>query len=114
MRHKPPLPLTRRAEFLHAAAHGKKLARPGYVIQLVRTTPGLPARVGFTASRKVGNAVARNRARRRLREMVRLSLPEMPVDGADLVLIARHDTAALDFAVLRESFTRTLARMLQR
>ena len=114
MRNMPPATLKRRAEFLHAAAQGRKSARPGFVLQVVKTSSESPLRTGFTASRKVGNAVARNRARRRLREAVRLSLAGTSVTGADIVLIARHDTAALRFSVLRESFMETLARMLHR
>jgi ribonuclease P protein component len=114
MRNMPPATLKRRAQFLHAASQGRKSARRGFVLQVVTTSSDLPLRAGFTASRKVGNAVARNRARRRLREAVRLGLAESDITGADIVLIARHDTAVLRFSVLRESFTETLARMLHR
>ena len=113
-----PVPtLKRRAEFLRAAAKGRKLARPGFVLQVVRTAPGDPVRVGYTASRKVGNSVIRNRARRRLREALRLGLtvrdfgPAEP--GADIVVIARHDTAAIDFARLRDGLAQALAGMLR-
>lgn len=112
MRRNPPATLKRRAEFLHAAARGKKLARPGFVLQVVKAEPEAKLRVGFTASRKVGNAVARNRARRRLREMVRLTLAGSSLTGADLVLIARHDTVRIGFAALCGSFAETLERML--
>ena len=72
-------------------------------------------RLGLTASRKVGNAVVRNRARRRLREAARLALADrraanQPCAGFDLVLIARHDTARVPFASLRQ----TLADLLDR
>ncbi|HEX7389811.1 MAG TPA: ribonuclease P protein component [Acidiphilium sp.] len=101
--------LPKRADFLRVATRGRKIARPGFVIQILRTVPGATPRIGFTASRKVGNAVRRNRARRRLRAMVRLELGERaradrPVVGADLVLIARKDTALVDFAALRAAF----------
>lgn len=101
--------LPKRADFLRAAARGRKIARPGFVIQVLRTEPDATPRIGFTASRKVGNAVQRNRARRRLRAMVRLELAERAmagraIAGADLVLIARKDTAGIDFAALCSAF----------
>lgn len=112
MRRTPPATLKRRAEFLHAAAKGRKVARPGFVLQLVRTAPGAPLRVGYTASRKIGNSVIRNRARRRLREAVRASLAEAGLGGADIVLIARHDTARIEFRRLRDGIAQALAGML--
>jgi ribonuclease P protein component len=87
--------LRRRADFL-AAATGARASAAGFVLQArVREDTG-PARIGFTVSRKVGNAVVRNRVRRRLREVVRLA-PDMQMQaGTDYVLIGR--TAALNAA----------------
>ena len=81
----------------------------------MRTGADQPMRLGLTASRKVGNAVVRNRARRRLREAARLAVAErraadLPCVGFDLVLIARHDTGRVSFASLRQ----TLADLLDR
>jgi ribonuclease P protein component len=59
--------LKRRREFLAVAGSGERAVAPGLILQAGRPTDGNQLRVGFTASRKVGNAVARNRARRRLR-----------------------------------------------
>ncbi|MDB5373191.1 MAG: ribonuclease protein component [Belnapia sp.] len=83
--------LTRRSEFLRVAGRGRKAARPALVLQALPQSEG-PLRVGFTATKKIGNAVARNRAKRRLRAAARLTLAEAPPPGWDLVLIARNDT----------------------
>ena len=86
---------------LRAASRGKRAARPGLVLQAVAGEPG-QVRVGFTVTKKVGNAVVRNRARRRLKEAVRLSLPTDQAAGWDLVLIGRDGTGKRPFAKLIE------------
>ncbi len=69
-------------------------------------------RVGFTCSKKVGNAVARNRAKRRLREVARAVLPGEGREGWDYVLIGRPEiTAALPFAQLLSDLSAALARV---
>ncbi|MEQ8898536.1 MAG: ribonuclease P protein component [Roseovarius sp.] len=69
-------------------------------------------RVGFTCSKKVGNAVARNRAKRRLREVARLLLPEHGREGWDYALIGRHEvTAARDFEDLQRDFLYALRKL---
>ncbi|MBR0661489.1 ribonuclease P protein component [Neoroseomonas oryzicola] len=93
--------LKKRREFLRAASRGKRAARPGLVLQAVAGEPG-QVRVGFTVTKKVGNAVVRNRARRRLKEAVRLSLPTDQAAGWDLVLIGRDGTGQRPFAKLIE------------
>ena len=83
--------LTKRADFLRAAV-GERWATTAFVLQ-ARTrenAPGAVARTGFTASRKVGNAVARNRARRRLKEAARAALEGLAREGHDYVLVARQ------------------------
>jgi ribonuclease P protein component len=69
-----------------------------------------PARLGFTVTKKVGNAVVRNRTKRRLREAARLFLRENPVAGADLVLIGRDKTRGRDFVALMDDLRQALAR----
>lgn len=89
LRPQPLQTLRLRADFLKAARARHK-ATPGFVLQWrVRDDANGPIRVGFTCSKKVGNAVARNRAKRRLREVARLVLPDLGRSGTDYVLIGR-------------------------
>ena len=106
---KPPPRLKRRAEFLAVAAKGRKVQTTGLVLQALAT--GAPARFGFTATRKIGNAVIRNRARRRLREAARLHVAEHTLDGADFVLIARRDTARRPFTLLRADLVHAIMKV---
>ncbi len=69
-----------------------------------------PARLGFTVTKKVGNAVVRNRTRRRLKEAARLLLAKEPVQGADLVLIGRDGTRARRFVDLMDDLRRALRK----
>ena len=105
--------LTRRAEFLIAAAKGRKAPMPGLVLQALPRNDDGPARLGFTVTKKIGNAVIRNRTRRRLKEAARLVLAEEEVTGVDLVLIGREATARRDFAALKDDLRRALARTQQ-
>lgn len=95
---RPPR-LKQRREFQRVAGKGQRAARPGLVLQAL-PAPGQPLRVGFTTTKKIGNAVIRNRARRRLREAARLLLGDGPAEGFELVLIGRDATATRDFSAL--------------
>ena len=108
-----PVRLTRRAEFLHATAKGRKAPMPGLVLQVLPRNDNGPVRLGFTVTRKIGNAVIRNRIRRRLKEAARLVLAQNPVSGVDLVLIGREGTAKRDFVTLQDDLRRALARALR-
>ena len=101
--------LTKRAEFL-AAAKGRRAAVHGLVLQALPRADDAPARLGFTVTRKVGNAVVRNRTRRRLKEAARLHLRDHPLAGVDLVLIGRDTTRGRRFAELMDDFRRALAK----
>jgi ribonuclease P protein component len=70
-----------------------------------------PVGVGFTASKKVGNAVARNRAKRRLREAARRLLPEHGLAGVDYVLVARADTPQAPWGALLDDVGNALIRL---
>ena len=108
----PPVRLTRRREFLRLAARGKKVAKYGFVLQLDQGGQSDSVRVGYTATKKIGNAVIRNRAKRRLREAARLVLADRPMPGIDLVLIARRETGEMDFARLKLNLARALDEVL--
>ena len=85
-----------RSGFLAARSKGKKALARGLVIQAV--THDLDVwRIGLTATKKIGNAVTRNRARRRMRALARDHLSPLAKNGIDYVLIARHDTATANW-----------------
>lgn len=103
--------MVRRSDFLRAA-RARASRMPGFVLQARPRGGDGPARVGFTCSKKVGGAVARNRAKRRLREIARLDLPAAARPGWDYVLIGRRDhTATRDFAALRADLAAALAQV---
>ncbi len=102
--------LKQRADFLAAAA-GIKAPAGGFTLQARDRHEDGPVRVGFTCSKKVGNAVERNRVRRRLREVVRLAPAEAMRPGYDYVLIGRTAALKLPFDRLVEDFDRALRRV---
>ena len=103
--------LLRRPQFL-AAAKGVSQARGAVVIQQLDRTDGSDAiRAGFTATRKVGGSVVRNRAKRRLREAARQLLPLYGAPGCDYVLIARMGTADRDWDRLLDDVKSALTRL---
>jgi ribonuclease P protein component len=113
--------LQRRAEFLRVAGSGRKWAAPGLILQVLRRDAGsaaapqeepvAPVRIGYTASRKVGIAVARNRARRRLRAAVGEVMPQHATPGHDYVVIARGATLTRPYPALVEDLRTALRRL---
>ena len=102
--------LRRRTDF-RAAATGVRASGAAFALQARRRAEDGPARIGFTVSRQVGNAVERNRVRRRLREMVRLSAVAPMHVGFDYVLIGRRAALALPFSTLLIDFATALTRV---
>lgn len=90
-------------DFRRIAQTGQKWVTPAFIMQLSKND-STGFRLGLTVSRKVGNAVQRNRAKRRLRETVRLYLKEQPLCGIDIVLIGRTAAADIDFVKLQKDF----------
>lgn len=87
---------------------------PGFVLQAAPVPAELvlpSVRVGFTVSRKVGNAVIRNRVRRRLREVARLVIPGQARPDLDYVLVGRQGALSRDFGVLQQDLVEALTRL---
>ncbi len=107
--------LKRRTEFLQVAASRRKYVTPGLVLQVMRRPDGEgPPRVGFTATRKLGGAVVRNRARRRLRAAAQAVLPVAAAPGYDYVLIARAGTITRPWTLLLEDLRKAIEALTSR
>lgn len=116
------LRLKRREDFLRVAAARRRWVTPAFILQ-ARESPVAESnstsveqtvrevRVGFTVSRKVGNAVVRNRVRRRLRAAVDAVLPERAHAGFDLVLIGRTGGLTYPFDRIKSDLAAALARV---
>ena len=100
--------LKRRADFL-AANRGLRVARPGFVL-LARPNEGRGKRFGVTVTKRIGNAVVRNRMKRRFRALAREVLPEHGLADTDHVLIGREGGVERDFAALRNELCAALDR----
>jgi ribonuclease P protein component len=100
--------LTKRADFLAANA-GTRNARAGFVL-LTRPNGGQGMRFGITVTKKIGNAVVRNRMKRRFRELLRAALPTLGLADHDHVLIGRAGGVERDFALLADELAQALRR----
>ena len=100
--------LQTRADFLRTAT-GKRRNTPAFIVQYIpRAADAQALRIGFTASRKVGNAVARNRAKRRLRALVDNVMAQTCDPSLDYVLVARTEATVRDFAVMEQELRQAL------
>ncbi len=110
--------LKKRAEFLAVAATGRRWVAPAFVLQVGPRLidHGLVAQnhvgLGFTTTKRLGNAVARNRAKRRLREASRLLLPDAAAAAHNYVLIARTEILTCAFQTLVRDLERAFLRVL--
>lgn len=100
--------IRKRSDFL-AANRGLRVARPGFVL-LANPNGGKGKRYGITVTKKIGNAVVRNRMKRRFRELLWAALPEGGLANHDHILIGREGGIERDYALLREELGAALAR----
>jgi ribonuclease P protein component len=102
--------LRKRPDFL-ACAQASRCARGAVLVQARPRDADPQIRVGFTATKRIGNAVARNRAKRRLREAARLLLPELGLPGRDYVFIARGGVTTRPWPRLLDDVKSALIRL---
>jgi len=107
--------LKRRADFLAAARSGFKFVKPSLIVQARKRAPeeitAFPIRLGFTATRKLGNAVVRNRVKRRMRAAAAELAPEWGRPGCDYVFIGREASFKGPFADLIRDMKHALKRL---
>ncbi len=100
-----------RADFLRAA-RARRSGQPGFLLQARARGDDDSPRIGYTCSKKIGNAVTRNRAKRRLREVARLVLGEKAQQGWDYVLVGRpNETVSRPFDQLVDDLKRAVAKV---
>jgi ribonuclease P protein component len=104
------LRLLQRRDFL-AAAKAPAVSTPGIVVQGRKRDDNGPPRVGFTCTKKLGNAVMRNRIRRRIKEAARLTMPTIAEPATDYVLIGRSAAEKRGFEDLRKDIISALTKL---
>ncbi|WP_020400405.1 ribonuclease P protein component [Kordiimonas gwangyangensis] len=101
----------KRPEYLSIAATGRKWVTPSFILQASVGESDSPPRAGFTVSKKVGKAVERNRARRRLKEAARLTLDGHGSRGWAYVFIGRQAAISYDFEKMQADMRWALAKL---
>src|SRR5262245_2057816 len=99
--------LTRRSEFV-AVRNGEKRRGRLFLLEVLERGDDAPARVGFTVTKKTGNAVKRNRIRRRLKEALRVHAAGDMTPGNDYVIVGREDVLAAPFGQLAAELSRRI------
>ena len=99
--------LRKRAEFL-AVQRGAKLRGPLFLLEMLTRGDDAPPRLGITVTKKAGNAVERNRIRRRLREAVRVHAADDMAPGTDYVIVGRREILGTPFAALKDELSRRI------
>jgi ribonuclease P protein component len=105
--------IRRRSDFLRVQAIGQRTSTPHFVLLVAPREPAACSRVGFVVTKKVGNAVQRNRIKRVCRECFRM-WPDLVPDGIDLVVIARAGADELGLAEVRSEWERARPSLLKR
>ncbi|MBR5129823.1 MAG: ribonuclease P protein component [Alphaproteobacteria bacterium] len=98
-----PIRLKKRKQFVRVADKGQKLVASGLILLYAPNDKDVNG-IGFTVTKKIGNAVVRNRVRRRLREVVRLGMSKFSKTGYDFVVIGRKSTLDRPFEKLQKDF----------
>ncbi|MBS0272140.1 MAG: ribonuclease P protein component [Proteobacteria bacterium] len=106
--------LRKRSDFVTVAKAGERYVTPAFIIQAYKRAIDGPFRTGITASRKVGKAVERNRAKRRLRVLIRTTFPHTGHAGMDYVLIAREEALKRNFALMEKELVMALLKLHKR
>ena len=108
-----PARLKTRAEFLAVAGTRRRTSTPGLVLQVRRraVADDLGPRLGLTVTKKVGNAVERNRVRRRLRAAAEAALGKHGCSGHDYVVIGRRGTLKRPFAAIMADLAQAMSRL---
>lgn len=103
--------MRKREQFL-AVRRGEKRRGRLFLLEVLQRGDDAAPRVGFTVTRKVGNAVVRNRVRRRLKEAVRVGAARDMAPGHDYVIVGREDVLAAPFARLTDELARRVRARL--
>lgn len=108
--------IKKRPDFLHVTRNGYKVVKSGFILQAAKTRRNFDPpvfRIGYTATKKIGNAVCRNRAKRRLRSLCAALLPLEAVAGYDYVIIARYTTIDMAYKKLYKDLMYALKKIKQ-